>query len=501
VPDLDTSLLAGSGHGYMILGTYGATTRDAAVKAYDVLRHTSQRDFAPGGSSDEPNDICIGPEKVPASWSGNQGRHDGYIAVRELEVDAGDSATLGGTATFRQNFTEADIAADTGEAKHSTTTAATGSFFAGGDVVAEGLYLRKSGDKAGYDVTNLVTADNDDGGVVGFWFCPDKSLFSGSHTLVRIHGATTSELLDLVVENGRIRVRIEANRAQVYWHHIAFAWFECVDDAGSDNNPTYDDDSNAETDWRDDEVAPPGTDRLLDPAPQVYAVVRVWIDGQSGFDSTASAINAFNLTPAGAGKPALQLGIASSPACGVFDSVAARPLAETEKSLTGINGISVDPRNRYMGNDSGSATYYSFERTIDLPHPIARVGAVCLGTIALDACYPRKYIDKDDAYPPVKATVELLDKDDATVGGTAQTAPFDEPTGARCTLGQGYVLRDSSWDTIHHTDAAKIRYTLKLTAYQGETAAGQFPQRCWESPVVNAVTITYLGPVVFYRWR
>ena len=45
----------------------------------------------------------------------------------------------------------------------------------------------------------------------------------------------------------------------------------------------------------------------------------------------------------------------------------------------------------------------------------------------------------------------------------------------------------------------RIKYKLHLTAYNGAWREG-YPFYC-QSPIVEDVTITYLGPVVFFRWR
>jgi len=561
-PELDLDIPPGATDhwSYIILGSDGTAAHDAAIKAYDVVRHTSLKDFTDwdGSIAKLPtgcDKVAVGPQPIGGGFANllkpsgtppyNPRAADGWIAVAKRKVE--------NASYFVHNFTASDLKPDSttkGDLKEGTSAAElVRDVFAapGGRLFPDGLHLRHgSGHWLGYSTTglsaggssSLVSNERHEGGFVSVWIRLDRDFFTGGgqRTLIRIRGESDQEDIKLVYDNAdsKIKLIVNANADRDYeepvnaqtityqkgtynfsdpshsdigdtgkkwkagqWHHVAFAWYECADEDGKNDDPNYDDDTKAETDWRDDEAEP--SDKILDASPQVYGRVRLWVDGKStDVDSCPKKckVNAFNLWPVGGGTgddhTSLQIGDSTTSLGATIDGIFARTHAD--KTL----GMSPTIGTRYEGS-AGSNDYVTYRsRAIDLP---SGLGDLYLGTVAWTGFMPwikdaeRNWHSGARGDYPIYVTV--------TLGSTSKPVPQNgvnkEPV-----LGGGGPLRSVTDYTIHSTSST-MHYEVKMLSYHGDpdgdAEKNQRFERHWQTPVFEDITITYLGPVVFFHWR
>lgn len=531
-PELDKSLLNG-GIGYMILGSYGNVAHDAAAKVYDVIHHTSQKDFAP--TNVEPNlcsNIDIGPNPLNAGVP-TSAEQDGFITVQDKDTsDAG---------TFRQNFKNAGLSVDSGGSKVAGAaggTAKADDIFLGGNAMNDGLYLKAdnagTGDWIAYAPSpQVITSGRDEGGYVSLWFRPDTNCFDGRpHTICRIKGGAedadlclqmVGKTLKLTVRQGDVTygnlaaglpgggtgiVSVKYRKAPREhpgvtinvgntghaaihsawkageWHHIAFAWYEYYHGAATN------DDGTAATDVKCDHATFIPENPQLDPQPQVAGYLRLWVDG-TAVATPGPTVDAFNLVP-DASNAVIHFGQPASTAAGTIDGVVARRLTDRTEVISGALAPAIGTLQRYA--NVASAIYNS--PVITLPTGIAGK-QVCLGTVTWNAFLPWMAETDDWSHKatgyPVRVQVKLN-------GVSSKEMPVEgeyrQPLlGGGCPI----VRNDDTGQPVPPASGNTIQYVVRLSAWHGETAKGV--PRYWQTPVFEDITITYLSPVTFFHWK
>jgi len=469
--DYDLCQLVGAGYhlSYMILGCDGLVEHEAAIKAYDVVHHTTQRDFEQykaQATKTETGPYPFGTTADPtAATLDDACKVDGWIALAKKKAESSDANAL------VQNFdgtsfpARADMVRDLFENQN-------------GRITSEGLLLRSAtNDHFDLKTANpLVTANHSEGGFVSFWFRPHETFFSGSgtRTLVQVFGSSTTEGQEedirLVADGGQLKVIVRANKEETHsanikfrtadvrehsdtnysnisswqpgeWHHIAFAWYECddttaTDDDGSDATSKFDDDGGEANQELDDEVK---------------GRLRLWVDGQSSELAAANEVYAFNLTPPASG-PNLRFGDQVS---GTIDGIIVRRHSDPSLNFT----VAAD-LPRYDADDTNHQGTFE-TNSIDLN--LETGDHVALGTVSWTG------------WLPWCAETERWDHWDES------TSKF--PIWVEVALGSS--LADS---------------VPKQGAYRSPLGGGG-PLRSGSSIILDDITITYLGPVVFFFWR
>lgn len=532
-PPIDTTLLTGGTQTfYVILGADGVVEHSAAIKAYDVIHHTTQEDFEKG--SPTLASVATGPNNIYAAGGSltDASTIDGWLAARKKDVSPPPNNG------FLQNFKNRNLAPDSGGGFHSSTPpgATILSDALGtqkGIFLSDGLHLANSTHYVDYTVTNLCTPERHEGGVVAFWFRPDEAFFTGTHTILRIYGEDkTKEELSLRVNNARLQLQVISTSDRQYevtdwspdpnhnpstpgayakyrshtsthedgtykdistwkageWHHIAFAWYECAnDDEDHNNEPAYNTDGNPATNWRDDDTGGAGgkPDYRLDP--EVICRLRIWVDGQSSAVGPDNEKPAFNFcTPAGGG-PALRL---DGGGAGTIDGITAYRITG-EKTLD----ISINPDVRYETAAGQESTYTS--SNISLPN--TGDDRITLGAVTFTGFLP--WMPDAERWgcpsePPIRVKVSLGGEESDDVPKLGDDTPPRQGI-----FGGGPLLKNGQ--PITTTGASTIQYKVILRAYHGENpghaSRGLIKGR--QTPVLDDITITYLGPIVFYYWQ
>jgi len=521
-PNLDANALSpGSDQhlGYIILGCDGMVEHQAAAKAYDVIFHSTQKDFETNKGT------CVravtGPNACQAEGASaaNASKIEGWVTCAKKE------AAPSGSGGLLVNFKKANLVPDQGGSLASSSPAVAElvkDVFEDGRFLSDGLRLRGgSASYVAYTVGGgLVTSGPapHEGGFVSVWFRPDEAFFSGTHTLVQIPGETLGEeSISLVARpdgsNRVLELQVVANKSRVYlgtppiaddkhppgtqvkyklgtrshtdnrnvatwkpgeWHHIAFAWYECVNDDKiiPPGNP----------DWRDDE--PPVPDNILDDG--VFSRLGIWVDGGSPTTSDQPAFNFY--PPADSTIGSVRL---SGEAAGTLDClVAYRTTGNEGRDLT----MTVDANARRYDLLSGESKYESPPISID-----AGGQKVTLGAVAWTGLMPwmpsgERWGGAGSAKYPIRIDAAL---DSDWSDAIPKTGSANEPS-----LGGGGALRKTSSALIESSSAATIKYRIYLLPEYGATTTppGYFPKGN-QAPAVSSVTLTYLGPIVFYYWR
>ena len=570
-PQLDDYEYSSTYHwSYIILGSHGSTTHQAAVKAYDVIHHTTQKDFAGSGT-----DIAVGPNPEGVTASNT----DGFIVVAKKPV-----ARTGTMPSdfFLHNFLNS-LSPNQGGARLGGGGATIADLVSGGGNLAiDGFYIgrRQANKYIEFSTTTspIVTSSPTDGGFVSFWFRADHDcMVSGdaipTRTIIRIKGkgpttAGGEDYDDLRVIMGWndeghpcIKVVLRALGREFYgklmgknaagaleqidvycqqheqelfevdvsqvksiypdinapweagqWHHIALAWNECVTTVAQ----ARDNDGISDTDRRCDGPPPASAAKYDELDDEMEARVQLWLDGQKCGQYPARR-KAFNLVPEGESPETsgvLHVGEAGHPPCGTVDGIIA--YAHTSTTLTMSSYV---PDARYhdfsVGVQGPASGNYSVYRSPTITLPAG--AAYCLGTARWTVHAPAVYFSdvwmSKYSYPTaIEVTLE-------GVGSSWSMPDIRSGTGYawlnHSVLGGGGPLRsaDNDLSTRIHGASAAISYELRLHAWHGYGTAGK--QRGWDNsskvfidapdfyqtPVIEDVTITYLGPVVFYHWR
>ncbi|HUT36773.1 MAG TPA: hypothetical protein VNE39_25050 [Planctomycetota bacterium] len=562
-PDLDPTLMdlgnSTKRTCYIILGCDGMVEHGGALKAYDVVHHTTQDDFEdgrPGTPSDAQYTYAAsGPNyyrKADGSLAGGgtvRSLIDGWLAARRKLA----AAPPGATNPLVHNFIKANLDPDEGGSYVASNPPLVGIVgdcleSTSGRLLSDGLRL--SGELAHYvdfRLTNdLCTDERHEGGFVGFWFRPDEAFFSGTRALVKIYGETTTEeVIALLVKDGAagkrvLELKVISTTTRNYevaltdsnhlptiptpvkykshtsthqdgtysddvtdwkpgeWHHIAFAWFECAnDDENYNADIEYNSDSNPGTDWRDDDqeggVGKPPNYILDD---EVACRLRIWVDGSSS-DVTKpdNEKPAFNFVNA-AGVPMVRL---SGEAAGTIDGLVVYP--HIDKQL--VFNFTVPAR--YDGFTTVDAAKYAEYQSASISLP-ANPGQdlLTLGTVAWTGFLP--WIKEADRWGgPGGATNKFPVRVQAALGGTWSTVIPENATTAtekHPVFGGGALLNGNNYITTKSMSPS-LQYRVFLLPRQGVGSTEDPPglRQGRQTPVVEDVTVTVLGPVVFYFWQ
>ncbi len=424
-----------------------------------------------------------------------------------------------------------------------------------GRFTADGAYLTGGNTNyIEYRPASLFTNDRHEGGFVSFWFRPTEGFFTGTPTLIELSGEAGERIRLRVETSGADRVlklSLTAT-ARVYegtlndgnhkpidptapdvtyksgtreyfdttwgkvtnwrpgeWHHIAFTWFEAANDDENHNaEPGYNDDGNIGTDWRDDDTSGAGgkPNYVLDD--EVRCLLRTWVDGKSSNLSDAdNGRPAFNFYPAPTGSAMVRL---CGDACGTFDSlIVAR---HTDKALA----FTVNPGPRYAGADDLNDVKYAEYQSPSITINNEGADTITLGTITWSGFLP--WMKEADRWGgPGGRNKKFPIRAQAALGGTwsdilpandgeTVTAYNDLNTGA---VFGGIALRNGNNRIESQNNPLSIQYRIYLLPGQG-TDEGDDPGNAGscegllkgrQTPVVEDVTVTYLGPVVFYFWK
>ena len=554
-PEFDIDLFDTSARfAYMILGCDGVVEHEAAVKAYDVIHHTTQYDFE--HNKEDVTRIATGPNPCEATGAtdANASEIDGWIACADVE----EEATAG--SPFLQNFEDHSLAADDGTALHSSQPSETEikkDVFEGGRLLSDGILLRAdTGDFVAYAPSSQLTSDDHhEGGFVSFWFRPSPEFFEGSsHVLARVFGSseTSGQEEDITIEaagpasSRKIKLIARAKKTQDYdsisdtttppntravkfrtgtrehtdtgysdisdwqpgeWHHIAVAWYECVnDDEDHNNDAGYNGDANPATDWRDDEADPSeGTDGLLDT--EVIGRLRVWVDGRSSDISSSNEVEAFNIAAPEASARGIGLG---DSAAGTIDGVVAYQITGTAANDEELS-ITIEPAMaRYDGfnpsNPTGTETATFTSKAISLT--TSGDQDITLGTVAwtglLPWCKQAERFDNSNEHNPIRVEVSL------GTGNWSASVPYNgqdnEPVlGGGAALRTGHNTDPQKNDLISSSSTNTISYKVYLLPFHGEDAGSTTEPKSKlkgrQTPVLDDITITYLGPVIFFHWH
>jgi len=517
--DYDLCQLSGAGYhlSYMILGCDGLVEHDAAIKAYDVIHHTTQRDFEQykaQATRVETGPYPFGTTADPtAATLDDACKIDGWIALAKKKAEPPDANAL--VQNFDNVAQATPLRPEQGEGtlpgtSVPTRTAMVADVFNGGRITSEGLILRSvTNDHIDFRATAPpITGNYNDGGFVSFWFRPDEAFVSGSgtRTLVTVFGSLTDqEDIRLVADGDQLKVIVRANKEETHsgnikfrtgdvrehtdanysdisawqpgeWHHIKFAWYECDDTTAvpeGGDSPLDDDNGSA--------------DQTLDD--EVKGRLRLWVDGQSSELAAANDVYAFNLTPPPGSGPNIRFGDGIS---GTIDGIIFA--SHSDRNLN----LDPDPTDlqRYKGDDTnheGTFETNSINLNLDSGDRVA------LGTVSwtgwLPWCADGERWDQTNSKFPIKVEVAL--------GSSWADAVPKEGADFQSPLGGGGPLRSGS-SIIESETATSIKYKVYLRRDFGEAAGGTAPASKIlgrQTPVLDDITITYLGPVVFFFWR
>ncbi len=582
-PDLDQTLLApGHNVGYIILGCDGVVEHGGAIKAYDVVHHTTQKDFETSRPTTVLDGNCTyaatGPVnfRKAASPYAQVGatvlpsRIDGWIAARRKPATGSGDALV-------HNFDTADLTPDSGGAYHASEPAAAEIVkdcleYTNGRFLSDGIRL--SGGTAKFvDFrlnSDLSTSSWKEGGFVSFWFRPDEAFFTpGSvRTIVEIVGdAPGTEKIALVTKDGGagkrvLELQVTATKDRLYkppnpiflitdpnhvvgkpdvsfktpntpshqdatysviydtgtavgwrpgeWHHIAFAWHECANDEVSANNnlASYNTDGIPTTDWRDDDTTGAGGKPNYKLDDEVACRLRIWADGNSSaIPATIPNDNekpAFNFANS-AGTAMVRL---SGEAAGTIDG-----LVVYRHTNTNLDIAFTPLPARYDGY-SGSLASAKHSEYLSREIPITNTGGdlITLGTISFTGFFP--WIKDTERWGGASSSTDDFPiRVQAALGSTwswsipREGGPLDDPTpdprfGYPSVLGGGPLVKTDK-TRITANASTTLQYKVLLHTGHGSDAGDNTPGllKGRQTPVVEDVTVTYLGPVVFYYWK
>jgi len=520
-PELDPHIAGAGNWAYIILGSHAATAHDGAFKAYDVVHHTSQKDFAPTNTRPAGStNIVVGPNPLRAGIPSAE--EDGWVALEDKVLT---------NPGFRLDFTTG-LGAVGGTQKGGNAT--SGDLFANGNLLPHGIYLPAgSGKYLAYSTSSaIVTANHDDGGFVSLWYRPDPDAMSGpARTLVSIKGSTaqadirlqlSGTFLSLTVRQGNVsygnlehrngagglvtgpvkfrktprqpaalRINVASTASTgIYapwkageWHHIAFAWYECHEDQVTDDGSG---------DNKCDAGSFDPLDPQLDPQPQMSGYLRMWIDG-TDVGPGPQKVDAFNIIPP-TDLSYLQIGDPTNTAAGTIDGVAAYAV---DRSLNPSPAV---PNRwnmqRYYGSPTQSYGIYT-SPTVTFPTGIAGK-EICLGTVTWTAWQPwsehlgdRMLYNQNTAKYPVRVTV--------TLGGVTSKEMPANGSDYQPVHGGGGPLVNSSGNKFSAA-VNSLSYKVYLLSHTGSASQVTIPPY-WQTPLLDDITITYLGPVSVYHWR
>ena len=490
-----------------------------------MVHHTSQKDFAPTNTKPAGStNIVVGPNPLRAGIPSAE--EDGWVALMDKELT---------NAGFRLDFTSSLNPTAGGSRVVTPSNATAADVFASGNLLPHGIHLPADSNRClTYSTsTPIVTANHEDGGLVSVWYRPDSDAMSGpARTLVSIKGSTaqadirlqlTGTILSLTVRQGNVsygtldarqpdppggtqptNVKFRktprqpsqlsvnvANTAEaaIYarwkageWHHIAFAWYECYEQATNEGNG----------DDKCDAATFDPLDPQLDPQPQMTGYLRMWIDG---IDLGRWPVDAFNIIPP-VDLSYLQIGDATNTAAGTIDGVAAyavaRPLDPSPAVPDRWN------MQRYYGSPTQSYGIYT-SPTVTFPTGIAGKD-ICLGTVTWTAWEPwSEHIDgmlynwpAGIAKYPVRVTVTL------TGQGASKEMPANGSDYQPVHGGGGPIVNGSG--NKFSAAANSLSYKVYLLSHTGGANQVTIPAY-WQTPLLDDITVTYLGPVSFYHWR
>ena len=562
-PRLDTSSASGTHRGYVILGSYGSAQHEAAVKAYDVIYHNTQDDFTSGGCT--KTHTIVGPNPTGggvaaskhAGWvavapkvvSSSDFKHN---FTGGITPDGGSGSYLGGVAKPKSPVA-ADVVTGGGSVFPDGVYLRPGAaeyapFNCSTDIVTDlhneggflSFWFRPDRDcLKGTDSTvrtlmcikgkakDPTTGAGPNDIRIQIVFLNEKPLLQvkfrvatgsqpyndGSIQLTDRNGNNvTAYFRDITrsPRNGIANIDLSQTKESQgvwapwkagEWHHIAFAWYECYDRAlrNSDGNATSTMQNDADSDYT-----------LIDHE-EVSGDKQLWIDGTK-LVSSPMRYDAINLQDPDA-EGEIHIGQVGAAPSGTIGGIVAYRLTTRAQVASPPGGLpTMDNNTRYYGSMPLPGQHYGeyTSPSMDLPSTTPSGCKIALGTATYTLHTP--HIRWDEHWhngrvvrkPPAYITVSL--------GGKPPSHPMPDPTrnpawDGEPWLGGGGALLDGRRDSAssrpiedsYTAGTTRIKYKLHLTAYNGAWREG-YPFYC-QSPIVEDVTITYLGPVVFFRWR
>lgn len=552
-PDLDPNLLTGgSTTAYLILGCDGMVEHSGAFKAYDVIHHTTQRDFEEGRLTSASSGYTLaatGPnhylKRDGTTLATAPSDIDGWISARKRDV----VVPSGAGNPLVHNFNKPNLEPDEGGTCEASTTPPKSSWAAndvlsgGSALLYDGAHLANPGHYIDLRLaSHLSTEGNEgqEGGFVSLWIRPDEAFFSGNHKIVQIFGRTQdNEEIALRVDDGVLKLSITFRtpgiafkqvidtkygpRMVCYnfgdyitrtytgpnirsgpkpwrpgeWHHIAFAWFELYD---KDATGIDDDGDNTSNSLDDKVVGSPNQDTgRLDS--EVGCALRMWVDGADQGKTTDQA--AFNFASASPPAPMVRL---SGDARATVDGLIVFRHTDKELNFTVPPGaVRYDAYESYDQNGVPTGAERQAEYVSrSIPVPSGGNDKLILGTVAWTGFFP--WMKPEDRWGgpggttnnfPIRVEVSFA-------GKTSEVLPKNNPpaTQPMPAVFTGGALRQASGALIDGTSGS-IQYKVYLYPCQGTDVAENEPGtlKGRQTPVLEDITITVLGPVVYYYWK
>ncbi|MBM4041926.1 MAG: hypothetical protein FJ290_25810, partial [Planctomycetes bacterium] len=222
-PDLDQNLfVSGRSIGYFIPGCDGVVEHGGAIKAYDVVHHTTQKDFETGRPTTVLDANCTYAATGPNNFRKADGTQmgvadlasdiDGFVTARPAPL----APPAGAPSPFVHNLNSSDLAPDSGGIYLGSAPAAVNIVQdclknTDGRFLSDGIHL--TGGAAKYvDFrldSDLCTSDWKEGGFISFWFRPDEAFFTGTRTILKIVGdSEATESIALVAKDGGSGTRV-----------------------------------------------------------------------------------------------------------------------------------------------------------------------------------------------------------------------------------------------------------------------------------------------------
>jgi len=410
-----------------------------------------------------------------------------------------------------------------------------------------------------YNPATLNTNAPHEGGFVSFWFRPDEGFFSSTdRTLVKIvgeaaedislvvSGPLTARILKMkinakkhvyedqgrladtnhkpadpaapdVTYKGDIPDYIDASYSDITkwqpgeWHHVAMAWHECINDQEDHNLEIgYNSDGNVGTKWQDDDQGGTGGKPDYELDDEVASFVRLWVDGNSSaVTDAANKRKAFNLYAPVAPAGAIRLG---GEAMGTIDGLIA--MSHTDKALApgSFPNVTLPQLARYDGVDAAAPANAKYAEYESAPISIPNAGGdtITLGTITWNGMLP--WMNEADRWGgPAAGTA-------STRFGARRSRRHLEHRNPGERQGLPQVLRRAAHlqrraapqrldAHLKHHGGTALKYRIFLLPRQGTvrgTPEGNDHPGLLEgrqTPIVESVTVTYLGPVVFFYWQ
>lgn len=417
--------------------------------------------------------------------------------------------------------------------------------------------LRLNSDLCTYNTGDEGNRSGEEGGFVSLWIRPNEAFFAGATAkkIVQVLGRTNAgdafsqeEEIALQVRDGVLEVVVKFRSPNILfknvtdtktpippygprpvnfndgeyitrtytgpdirsgakpwkpgeWHHVAFAWYECYDGrlAGG-----VDDDLDDTSSALDDKVVLQDSKNVdmqrLDE--EVSCSLRMWVDGTPVSDTRKDQA-AFNFASPAAPKPMVRL---SGAAEATVDGLVV--FRHTDKDLGFSVPVDIARYDAYESYDNNGvpsgnpkpAEYAS--GTISGINP--NNDRLTLGTVAWTGFFP--WMKPEDRWGgPGGTTANFPIRVEVSLGNTnSQTIPPNNPLATKPmpSVFNGGALRGSA-DALIENTATTLKYKVYFYPAQGSDTGDNDPGtlKGRQTPVLEDITITYLGPVVFYFWK